>query len=389
MVMRTERPYKLLVVDDEEDVAPMFRQSMRRDVRQGRYELLFAGSGVEALERLEREPDVDMVITDINMPGMDGLELLEQLSQSPRDLRSVVLSAYGDMRNIRAAMGLGAVDFVIKPVDFDDMRGTIERTLTGLEQWREALSQRDELLSLRRELDLAGRIQQSVLPAEFPVLAGYGFHALMEPAREVAGDFYDVVQLDGGLVGVAVADVSDKGVPAALLMMAVRTMVRGAAIGLGDPARVLGEVNRLVCSQNPQSMFVTACFCVLDPARGLVEYASAGHPPLLVVRADGSVATLEPPFNMALGLTPSAGYGMHSASLGPGETMFMYTDGVTEAMDVSGARFGDARLLDVLSGAVGLDARGVVDLVVDAVRGFSSGRDPSDDVACVAVRREA
>ena len=101
------RPYKLLVVDDENDVAPMFRQSMRQDVRQGRYKLLFAGSGVEALECLEREPDVDLVITDINMPDMDGLTLLAELASRGCDLRAVVLSAYGDMRNIRAAMGMG------------------------------------------------------------------------------------------------------------------------------------------------------------------------------------------------------------------------------------------------------------------------------------------
>ena len=150
MVVQIDRPYKLLVVDDEDDVAPMFRQSMRPDVRAGRYRLLFAGSGVEALERLEKEPDVDLVITDINMPQMDGLTLLGHPAERSCDLRSVVLSAYGDMKNIRSAMSLGAFDFVTKPVDFDDMRETIERTLRSLEQWREALSYRDELISLRR-----------------------------------------------------------------------------------------------------------------------------------------------------------------------------------------------------------------------------------------------
>ena len=387
MVVQTDRPYKLLVVDDEDDVAPMFRQSMRQDVRQGRYKLLFAGSGTEALECLEREPDVDLVITDINMPGMDGLALLERLSARSADLRSVVLSAYGDMKNIRAAMGLGAVDFVVKPVDFDDMRETIERTLRNLDQWREALSHRDELVSLRRELDLAGRIQQSVLPSEFPVMDGYEIHALVVPAGEVSGDFYDVMRVEGGRVGMVVADVSDKGVPAALLMMASRTLLRGAAIGLGNPARVLSEVNDLMCQNNVQSMFVTVFFCVLDPGLGAVAFANAGHPSPLVVRADGAVSALESAENVVLGLLPGAGYDLFSASLEPGDAVFMYTDGVTEAVNGVGEEFGEEKLIEVLSSEPVTSAAGCSARIVESVREFAGGLAQSDDITCAVLRR--
>ena len=389
MVVQEERCYKLLVVDDEEDVAPMFRQSMRPEVRRGRYKLVFAGSGVEALECLEREPDVDLVITDINMPEMDGLVLLERLSQQPRDLRSVVLSAYGDMRNIRAAMGLGAVDFVVKPVDFDDMRDTIERTLRNLDQWREALSREAELLSLRQELDLAGRIQQTVLPAEFPVLEGYDIRALVEPAREVSGDFYDVMRLDGGRVGLVIADVSDKGVPAALLMMASRTLLRGAAIGLRDPARVLEEVNSLMCVNNPQSMFVTVFFCILDPAAGTLVYANAGHPAPLVVHSGGVCTPLDSGENVVLGLLPGAEYELFELGLEPGDLVFMYTDGVTEAMNNLGEEFGDGRLLGVLAGDGSGSSLGSLSRVTEAVREFAGGCVQRDDITCVALCREA
>ena len=389
MVVQEERCYKLLVVDDEEDVAPMFRQSMRTEVRRGRYKLVFAGSGVEALECLEREPDVDLVITDINMPEMDGLALLERLSQQPRDLRSVVLSAYGDMRNIRAAMGLGAVDFVVKPVDFDDMRDTIERTLRNLDQWREALSREAELLSLRQELDLAGRIQQTVLPAEFPVLEGYDIRALVEPAREVSGDFYDVMRLDGGRIGLVIADVSDKGVPAALLMMASRTLLRGAAIGLQDPARVLEEVNSLMCVNNPQSMFVTVFFCILDPAAGTLVYANAGHPAPLVVHSGGVCTPLDSGENVVLGLLPGAEYELFELGLEPGDLVFMYTDGVTEAMNNLGEEFGDGRLLGVLAGDGSGSSLGSLSRVTEAVREFAGGCVQRDDITCVALCREA
>ena len=387
MVVKAERPYKLLVVDDEVDVARMFRQSLRLDLRAGKYRLLFACSGVEALERLEQEPDVDLVITDINMPDMDGLTLLGHLAERSWDLRSVVLSAYGDMKNIRTAMGLGAFDFVTKPVDFDDMKETIERSLRNLEQWREAMASRDQLVSLRQELDLAGRIQRSVLPAEFPVTPGWEMHALVESAREVSGDFYDVMRLEGGRVGLVVADVSDKGVPAALFMMASRTLIRGAAIGLGDPARVLSEVNSLICRNNPQSMFVTGFFCIVEPRSGTVVYANAGHPSPLLVRSGGSVAPLESAGNVVLGLLCGAGYDLFSFTLEPGEFLFMYTDGVTEAEGVVGGEFGEERLLEALRGQAGRNAAECAGSVVEAVREFAAGEVQSDDITCLVVRR--
>lgn len=389
MVERVERRYKLLVVDDEEDVGPMFRQSMRPEVRAGKYQLLFANSGVEALRRLEEEPDVDLVITDIHMPEMDGLTLLGHLAERSWDLRSVVVSAYGDMKKIRTAMSLGAVDFVTKPLDFDDMRETIERTLRGLEQWREALAQREELRSLRNELDLAARIQRSVLPEDFPEVEGYGIDAAVHPAREVAGDFYDVMRLEGGRLGLLVGDVSDKGVPAALFMMSSRTLLRGAAIGLGEPARVLSEANGLMCEDNSQWMFATVFFCILDPGDGGVVYANAGHPAPVLLRADGSAELLESAGDVVLGLVPGAGYSEFRCELGPGETLFLYSDGVTEAMDSGGAEFGEGRLMEVLCRVGGGGAPECVRGVIDAVREFAVGGLRPDDITCVAVSRES
>ena len=387
MLEGLHRPYKLLVVDDEEHVAPMFRQSMRPEVRRGLYQLLFAKSGVEALACLEREPDVDLVITDLNMPDMDGLTLLGELSSRAPDPRSVVMSAYDDMSNIRAAMALGAADFVVKPVDFDDMRETIARTLRGLDQWREALRNRQQLLTLRQELDLAGSIQRSVLPPEFPDLEGYEFDALVQPAGEVTGDFYDVMPLPGGRIGLVIADVSGKGVPAAVMMMATRTLIRGVAIGLGDPARVLSEVNEVMCRHNPQSMFVTLLFCIIEPHTGDMVYASAGHPRPLVVRANGALAPMESSGDVVLGLLPGVDYTLFRHTLSVGETLFLYTDGVTDAQAVDGTEFGLALLESALAGCGSMTASSCVAFVAESVREFVGGSAPFDDITCLAVRR--
>ena len=129
-------PYKILVVDDEDDLEPLMLQRMRRQIRSGQYTFVFARNGVEALEFLNRDDGIDMVISDINMPQMDGLSLLGEISKLDTDIRAIIISAYGDMKNIRTAMNRGAFDFVTKPLDFSDLRVTIGRTLAHLEEWR-------------------------------------------------------------------------------------------------------------------------------------------------------------------------------------------------------------------------------------------------------------
>ena len=200
---------------------------MRRNIRSGRYRFVFARNGIEALQRLGEQEDIDMVLSDINMPQMDGLTLLEQIPKVDPNVRSVIISAYGDMKNIRTAMNRGAFDFVTKPLDFKDLRHTIERTLKHLMEWRSALASRDQLVMLQNELDVASKIQQSILPTRFPTTNHYDVFAAMEPARNVGGDFYDIFKLESDQIGLAIADVSDKGVPASLFMMSSRTLLKG------------------------------------------------------------------------------------------------------------------------------------------------------------------
>ena len=139
--------YRILVVDDEPYLEGLVLQRMRREIRSGRYSFVFARNGVEALERLNEDNDIDIVITDINMPEMDGLTLLEQIPAFDPKLRCVIVSAYGDMKNIRTAMNRGAFDFLNKPIDFEDLRLTIERSLEHLKSVREAFEARDRMLA--------------------------------------------------------------------------------------------------------------------------------------------------------------------------------------------------------------------------------------------------
>ena len=314
-----QHAFHILVVDDEPDLEPLIKQRMRPHIRAGQYSFLFAGDGNEAVDILSRDGRIDLVVTDINMPGMDGLTLLSRISAIDPDIKSIVVSAYGDMGNIRTAMNRGAFDFVTKPLDFRDFEVTIERTQAHIAQWKEALQSRDRLIALQNQLDLANSMQQAILPVDFPSGGDFDVHGSMAPAQNVGGDFFDVVTLEHGRIGLAVADVSDKGIPAALFMMSSRTLLKGAAIGQGEPDRVLTEVNSILQEDNRNDMFVTVLYVVYDPKTGSMTYANGGHCASLVVHDDGSCTELPGTGGIALGITTDFEYAQKDAVLKPGK----------------------------------------------------------------------
>ena len=379
--------YKILVVDDEPDVEPLILQRMRRDIRSRKYEFVFALNGVEAINVLNQDEDIDMVISDINMPQMDGLTLLGQIAEMNPNIRSIIISAYGDMKNIRTAMNRGAFDFVTKPLDFGDLRVTIERTLSHLEEWREALDSRDKLVALQNELNVASGIQKSILPTEFPASKEYQVYASMEPARNVGGDFFDVVRLENDRIGLAIADVSDKGVPAALFMMSSRTWMKGAAISSPEPGVVLEEVNALLHEDNETQMFVTVLYAVYNPETGEFTYASGGHDAPLLIRPDGTTELLPLTGGIALGIIPDVEYKQNTITIDPGETLVLYTDGVTEAMNNEGEQFGIQRLHEVFQNSIPADSDEAAEMIFDAVSTFAGGAAQSDDITCLTLRR--
>ncbi len=381
--------HKILVVDDEPDLEPLVLQRMRRAIRQGVYEFVFARNGVEALEVLDREDDIDMVLSDINMPEMDGLTLLEQIPSVNPDIRAVIISAYGDMQNIRTAMNRGAFDFVTKPLDFDDLRITVDRTLQHVEEWREALKSRDRLVTLQNELDVASKMQQSILPTVFPSGPDYKTFGTMEPARNVGGDFYDVINLEGNQVGLAIADVSGKGVPAALFMMSSRTLLKGASISFAEPGAVLAEVNNLLQEDDTAGMFVTMLYATYDPDSATFTYASGGHDPPLVIHADGSSTLLPLTGGIALGVVPGIPYAQQSYTLAPGDTVVLYTDGVTEATNMDDKLLGIEGVRERYGPdhrSENAEATGIE--VMEIVRDFTGDAPQHDDVTCLVLRRE-
>ena len=264
-------------------------------------------------------------------------------------------------------------------------RDEIGRLAGTFESFRKGMEARGKLERLTRELDVAARIQAQCLPRAFPQEDGVAFAAAMQPMREVGGDFYDAFRLPDGRIGMVVGDVSDKGMGAALFMAIARTVVRSTALSTPDPGACVTRVNAYLCEDNEAMLFVTLLYAILDPATGRIELCNAGHNPPAEIAPSGAVRLVQTVPQPALGVVEDAVYAHSTFHLAPGSRLFLYTDGVTEAMTAQGAEFGEARLLETLGEVARADADGLVAHVFTAVGSFVEGAARNDDITCMAL----
>jgi serine phosphatase RsbU (regulator of sigma subunit)/anti-sigma regulatory factor (Ser/Thr protein kinase) len=237
-----------------------------------------------------------------------------------------------------------------------------------------------------QELEVARLIQQNFLPKELPELPGWQIAAYYRPAREVGGDFYDVIPLPEGKVGFVIGDVTDKGVPAALVMAATRSVLRASAQRLIEPGAVLERVNEHLCPDMPAKMFVTCLYGVLDPESGLLRFANAGHDLPYVKTADGVVELRAR--GMPLGLMPGMDYEEKEATLQPGESVLLHSDGIVEAHDPERDMFGFPRLKETVADAP--SGQKLIDRVLRDLEAFTGpGAEQEDDITMVTLERSA
>ncbi len=244
---------------------------------------------------------------------------------------------------------------------------------------------------IAQELMLAGRIQASLLPANPPELPGWQIAAALEPARETSGDFYDFIALPGGRWGIVVADVSDKGVGAALFMALSRTLLRNYAAEYPSRAdRVLGAVNERILSEARAGLFVTMFYAILDPKNGILTYANAGHhPPYLLSASSGAEPQILARSGMALGVLESEWWAQETVELGPADLLVLYTDGVTDALSPQGVAFGTQRLLKAAQQYPGGSAAEIQASILSALDRFTGETPQLDDITLVVLGRDA
>lgn len=284
----------------------------------------------------------------------------------------------------------GNLDSPLPLVRSADEVGTLAAAFRRMQQDLKAyMKEHDQLLAIRNELDIARRIQQSILPRRFPPFPDHAeieIFADMAPAREVGGDFYDLFLVDDKHVGLAIGDVSDKGVPAAIFMAVTRTLLRSTAVSNCSPGECLQRVNKLLCLENSAEMFVSLFYAILNLDTGLLQYANGGHNPPFVVRADATVELLPGTGGTVLGVLDRLHYRDATAPLHAGDGLLLYTDGVTEAMNPEGVLFAEERLREVLHAAGAAEPAAIIQSLLNAVHGWAGTAPQSDDITVLAAR---
>ncbi|MGF1534495.1 MAG: response regulator [Bernardetiaceae bacterium] len=314
----------LLVVDDEPDVQLLVKQKFRRQIRDGKYTFIFAANGVDALEKLKHNPDVDVVLCDVNMPQMDGITLLSKTRKVSQTVQTIIVSAYGDMRNIRRAMNHGAFDFVTKPINFNDLGATIDKTIQHVRQLKEAISEKEKLYrQLERHSEMleetveqrtaeieaqkrvieiknqhiiesinyAKRIQESILPPSDTIqqILPESF-ILFQPKDIVSGDFYWMHQTDKGQILITAVDCTGHGVPGAFMSLIGNDLLNliVKAKNITEPEHILEELHRgvrhVLNQENGKSRDgMDLSFCSIDLTNKQMHFAGARNP-LVIVR---------------------------------------------------------------------------------------------------------
>lgn len=384
---------KILSVDDELDLEVLLTQYFRRQIRKGEYEFAFAHNGLEALQKLLETPDFDIILSDINMPEMDGLTLLAKVNELKNPaMKCIMVSAYGDMDNIRSAMNKGAFDFATKPIDLDDLSRTIEKAIEQVRYIRESQQEHNQLESIKNDLAIAGEIQQTILPRSFPpfpeLTEVVDIYASMTPAKDVGGDFYDFFQIDDERIGLVIADVSGKGVPASLFMAVSRTLLRATALRGVSSAECLTYANKLLCKESLDSMFVTVFYGIYHYKTGMMDYTNAGHNPPYLLRGGQTVECLPVASNFVVGVFDDIEFESNTLTFGIGDTLLLYTDGVTEAFNDKREQFSESNLQDILASMhESSSAKEVVTSVLQSVKTFSGDYPQSDDITLLSLQR--
>ncbi len=334
-----------------------------------------------------------------------GVFLLMQMLAVLFGMRIVggVTSAVGKLHRATEAVARGDLDARIdlpNEDEFGDLADSFNEMTRALEVGQEQALQREVL---EREVLMARRIQERLLPSSMPRIPGFEVAASSDPSQQVGGDYFDFLQLGDGRWGFAVGDVTGKGVPAALLMSNVQASLHGQALHPGGVAATVERMNTLLAESTDPHMFVTFFYGVLDPATGEAVCTNAGHEPPILLRADGRVERVRIG-GLILGMLPGQSYAEHSLTLEPGDLMVLYTDGVTEAtgpghigpedqddddsLDESATNFfEEERLLEVVRQSRGLGAEDLRQRILREVRAFTEGRPQSDDITLLVLKR--
>ncbi len=399
MVEALGRQPVIMLVDDEPMVTQVLASFLDLETE---YEVITCSSGAEALERLSSGP-VDVVVSDFLMPGMNGLELLAEVGRRDPDIPRLMLTGYADKENaIKAINEVGLFQYLEKPLDNElfllalknamahkGVRAALHEKIQELDR---VLHQRDELNAreeeMRREMDWAATVQAKFLPGEVPSAGPFELAVLYRPAMAVGGDFYEFVPLDGGNLGVIVADSAGHGVQAALGTALLKFATAGLAGGDFGPGEILARMNEVLFQGLPREIPVAAAAAVLEPATGRIRLAGAGLPHPALVDSSGELH-YQPSPGLLLGLVDGSMYtpGTETVLIPErGSSLLIFSDGLSESQNLDDELYGEGRLRRDIEDLAGINGQDFLEALADRALSFGVP-EYRDDLTVVGITR--
>ncbi len=383
----TQTKFTILAVDDTPE-----NLDVVRGILASQYTVKVAINGPMALKIVEKQPP-DLILLDIMMPGMNGYEVCERLKANPETshIPVIFLTAMEQTADEASGFKLGAADYITKPVNPPILEARV-KTHLALKQSMDELHKAYGIIKrqkdrMQEELNVGHDIQMSMLPLVFPPFPERGefsINALLKPAREVGGDFYDFFFISKDELCLVIGDVSGKGVPGALFMAVTRTMIKSSASGDRSPASIVTRVNDELSADNPQSMFVTLFLGIVNVKTGRFRFTNAGHNPPYIIQSGGELVCLDNRDGPIIGAIEGLAYRENELSFSRNDTLLLFTDGVTEAMDPAGELYLEDRLEGFLNKQQALPTDVLVNEVLAAVEEFAADAEQADDITLLA-----
>jgi sigma-B regulation protein RsbU (phosphoserine phosphatase) len=380
--------FTILAVDDTPENLDVVKGILSPE-----YIVKAATSGPMALKIAEKQKP-DLILLDIMMPDMDGYEVCKRLKENEqtKDIPVIFLTAMDQTTDEKHGFELGAADYMTKPVNPPILKARVSTHL-ALKRSMDELQSAYHIIKghkerMEQELNVAHDIQMSMLPLEFPAFPEreeFSVHALLKPAREVGGDFYDFFFINDDEICLIVGDVSGKGVPAALFMAVTKTMIKTQAVDDPSPASIVTRVNEELSADNPSSMFVTLFFAIANTRTGEVRFTNAGHNPPYILRKDRSLECLDQRHGPIVAAVEGVAFGEDKIQLEANDTLVVFTDGVTEAMDVSQQLYAEPRLEACIGKSAGMPEQLTGEILQD-VEAYAGEAEQADDITILAFR---
>jgi sigma-B regulation protein RsbU (phosphoserine phosphatase) len=369
-------PARVLVADDQPDVLEALRWLLTGEG----YEPQFVSSTDAVMDKLRAER-FDLLLMDLNYTrdttsGREGLELIPRVRAHDGSMPIVVMTGWGSIDTAVEAMRRGAKSFVQKPWEDVTLLEILDREIA------EARSARRVDQKQQRELEEARLIQRGLLPTSVPHVGGVQLAVAWQPANGVGGDCFDTLSF-GQVLGISIADIAGKGLPAALLMSNLQAAVRAFAQETVAPSSICGSVNRLLCRNMAAGRFATFCYARVDAAGRRIVFSNAGHNPPLLLRQDGTFERLSDG-GTVLGVFPDTAYDQGEMPLQPGDRLLFYTDGITEARNPAGDEYGEEKLVAAALACRTDSAEAMKEALLADVNAFTGGHF-DDDATLIVV----